>query len=304
MDPTIALLSILGTIAVGAMSPGPSFVLVVRTSAALSRRDGLAAALGMGIGGLSFALLALAGLQALLMQVSWLYLILKLAGAAYLIYLGFRIWRGAAIPLAMSNDGQPAGNGWRKSFVIGLATQLSNPKTAIWYTSVFAAFLPADVPTWMLLVLPPLLFTHRVRLVHHRRFRLLRIEAARHLSRREAVDRSLCRRRGHAARRQADPRSGARPGRVERPHVKQIWQSWMIALARSPRVTRWMQGNRATASIARRFVAGADAAQAMTVARDLEQAGFTASLYYLGEYVKDPAIVAENGRQKIAVAEA
>ena len=56
MDPTLfALLSILGTIAVGAMSPGPSFVLVVRTSAAVSRRDGLAAALGMGIGGLSFA---------------------------------------------------------------------------------------------------------------------------------------------------------------------------------------------------------------------------------------------------------
>ena len=50
-------------------------------------------------------------------------------------------------------------------------------------------------------------------------------------------------------------------------------------------------------------MAGADAAQAMTVARELEQAGFKTSLYYLGEYVKDPAIVAENGRQKIAVAE-
>ena len=50
-------------------------------------------------------------------------------------------------------------------------------------------------------------------------------------------------------------------------------------------------------------MAGADAAQAMSVARDLEQAGFTTSLYYLGEYVKDPAVVAENGRQKIAVAE-
>jgi proline dehydrogenase len=85
--------------------------------------------------------------------------------------------------------------------------------------------------------------------------------------------------------------------------MKRLWQSWMIALARSPRVTRWMQGNRATASIARRFVAGADAMQAMTVARDLERAGFKASLYYLGEYVKDPAIVAENGREKIAVAE-
>ena len=60
--------------------------------------------------------------------------------------------------------------------------------------------------------------------------------------------------------------------------MKRLWQSWMIALARSPRVTRWMQGNRATASIARRFVAGADAAQAMRVAHDLEQAGFKASL--------------------------
>ena len=159
MNSHIALLSILGTIAVGAMSPGPSFVLVVRTSAALSRRDGLAAALGMGIGGLTFALLALAGLQALLMQVSWLYLILKLAGAAYLIYLGFRIWRGAATPLVMSNGVEASGAGWRKSFAIGLATQLSNPKTAIWYASVFAAFLPADVPTWMLLILPPLLFS-------------------------------------------------------------------------------------------------------------------------------------------------
>ena len=85
--------------------------------------------------------------------------------------------------------------------------------------------------------------------------------------------------------------------------MKRVWQSWMIALARSAGVTRWMQGNRATASIARRFVAGADAAKAIAVARDLERAGFKSSLYYLGEYVKDPAIVAENGRQKMQVAE-
>src|SRR6266545_1488672 len=103
MAPHIALLTILGTLAVGAMSPGPSFVVVVRASAALSRRAGLAAALGMGCGGLVFAGLALAGLQALLMQVSWLYLILKVAGGGYLVYLGIRIWRGAKTPLETSN---------------------------------------------------------------------------------------------------------------------------------------------------------------------------------------------------------
>lgn len=78
----------------------------------------------------------------------------------------------------------------------------------------------------------------------------------------------------------------------------------MIALARSPRVTRWMQGNRAAAALARRFVGGGDVAAATAVARELERAGFKTSLYYLGEYVEDPALVAENGRQKIAAAEA
>ena len=158
MDPTFALLSILGTLAIGAMSPGPSFVVVVRASAGFSRRDGLAAALGMGCGGLVFAGLALAGLQALLMQVQWLYLILKIAGGAYLMYLGYRIWCGAKTPLAAADGTQPAGGGWRKSFAIAFATQISNPKTAIWYASVFAAFLPNPIPSWMFWTLPPLIF--------------------------------------------------------------------------------------------------------------------------------------------------
>jgi threonine/homoserine/homoserine lactone efflux protein len=159
MSAQLALLSILGTLAIGAISPGPSFVVVVRAAAALSRRDGLASALGMGLGGMVFSGLALGGLQALLMQVDWLYMALKVAGGAYLVYLGIRLWRGARTPLAVAADGgQPPAGGWRRSFVVGLATQLSNPKTAIWYASIFAAFLPAQVPAWMFWTLPPLTF--------------------------------------------------------------------------------------------------------------------------------------------------
>ncbi|HET6620115.1 MAG TPA: LysE family translocator [Dongiaceae bacterium] len=159
MAPHLALLTILGTLAIGTMSPGPSFVVVVRASAAHSRRDGLAAALGMGCGGVAFAGLALAGLQAVLVQVSWLYLVLKVAGGAYLVYLGIRIWRGAKVPLETSGGPRPAVAGRHRSFAIALGTQLSNPKTAIWYASVFAAFLPHPIPTWMFWVLPPLVFT-------------------------------------------------------------------------------------------------------------------------------------------------
>jgi threonine/homoserine/homoserine lactone efflux protein len=158
MEPKLALFSILGTLAIGAMSPGPSFLVVVRASAAHSRRDGLASALGMGCGGIVFAGLALAGVQALLFQVSWLYVVLKLAGGAYLVHLGWRIWSGARVPLSQSGDDvQPAG-GWRRSFAVAFATQLSNPKTALWYASVFAAFLPHPVPASMVWALPPLVF--------------------------------------------------------------------------------------------------------------------------------------------------
>lgn len=161
MDTTLALLGIAGAMTVGAMSPGPSFVMVARTAVA-SRSDGLAAALGMGAGGLVFAIAALAGLQAAFLAVPGLYLAIKGFGGAYLIYLGFRIWRGARQPLAMTQDAaasstRPQGHG-RRTFLLGLATQVSNPKTAVVYASIFAAFLPREVPLVLALAVPAVIF--------------------------------------------------------------------------------------------------------------------------------------------------
>lgn len=158
MGALLPILSIAGAVMIGAMSPGPSFVLVVRTSIALSRRAGLATALGMGIGGMTFAALALLGLQAVIARVGWLYLTLKVAGGVYLIYLAIRIWRGAKQPLSLEVPTVATAIGFRRSFLIGLATQLSNPKTAIAYGSIFAALLPATMPGWTFAVLLPLIF--------------------------------------------------------------------------------------------------------------------------------------------------
>lgn len=158
MAMTTVLASILGALLIGAMSPGPSFVLVSRIAIAGSRRDGLAAALGMGLGGAAFGTLALLGLSALLSQVEWLFLALKLLGGAYLVYLGIRIWRGASAPLVVAATEQGATTSALRSFSVAAATQLSNPKTAVVYASIFAALLPAAPPTWMLVSLPPLIF--------------------------------------------------------------------------------------------------------------------------------------------------
>ncbi|MGL3605919.1 LysE family translocator [Rhizobium sp. G187] len=158
--------AILFAIGIGAMSPGPSFVLVSRISVAHSRLHGIATAIGMGLGGALFAVLALAGLVALLQQVDWLYLALKCAGGLYLVYLGIVIWRGASEPLAMATNGATdavnEGSGKQlsplRAMLVAFATQISNPKTAVVYASIFAALMPQAPPTAVLIALPPLVF--------------------------------------------------------------------------------------------------------------------------------------------------
>lgn len=154
--------SILAAVLVGAVSPGPSFVLVSRIAVSRSRRAGLAAAFGMGTGSVIFATLALFGLSALLMQVEWLYLALKVAGGLYLIHIGIRIWRSAAEDLAIDAPASPKdGSVWR-NYGFALGTQLSNPKTAIFYGSIFVALLPAQPAFWLLAALPPAVFAIEV----------------------------------------------------------------------------------------------------------------------------------------------
>ncbi|WPH21054.1 LysE family translocator [Variovorax paradoxus] len=160
-DVTVPLLGIAGAMIVGAMSPGPSFVMVARTAVSSSRGDGLAAALGMGAGGVVFAIAALVGLQAAFLAVPALYLAVKLLGGAYLVYLGIRIWRGAREPLSAAQDERAAagtGSNAQRAFLLGMGTQVSNPKTAVVYASIFAAFLPREVPLALALAVPAVIF--------------------------------------------------------------------------------------------------------------------------------------------------
>lgn len=158
MSPIAAIAAILAALLLGAISPGPSFVIVARNAIGLSRRDGLATALGMGAGGVFFSGIALVGLYSVLAAISWLYMGLKIAGGLYLIYLASKIWRSAAHPLTVTASQTDQQGNLRKSFWLGLSTQLSNPKTAIWYGSIFAALLPQHPPLWCYAVLPPLVF--------------------------------------------------------------------------------------------------------------------------------------------------
>ncbi|AGQ30035.1 LysE family translocator [Serratia liquefaciens] len=157
-ETALSVLSITGAIALGAMSPGQSFILVARTAVASSRRDGMAVALGMGVGCFIFALVALLGLQSLLLALPWLYSTLKVLGGAYLVYLAFKMLRGASQPLNVEAVGAQS-LGFCKAFTTGLLTQLSNPNTAIVFGSVFAALLSHKISPLMYIILPVIALT-------------------------------------------------------------------------------------------------------------------------------------------------
>lgn len=144
MQELATLASIVAALSIGVISPGPSFVMVARVAVASSRIRALATALGMGVGGTMFGAAALLGLQSVLLAVPALYAALKILGGLYLCYLGFLIFRSAPWPLAATSDSGKGSSPPLGAFWLGLTTQLSNPKAAIVYASVFAAFLPAS----------------------------------------------------------------------------------------------------------------------------------------------------------------
>ncbi|HET6161601.1 MAG TPA: LysE family transporter [Dongiaceae bacterium] len=130
-----------------AASPGPAFLAVSRTAISASRSAGVIGAAAMATGALIWAVATLFGLHVLFAQSPWLYDALRLGGAAYLIYLGVGMlhaaWRGkGGEPMQLV----PAG---RATFVRCLAVQLSNPKAAVFFGSIFVTLLPAEAPLWV-----------------------------------------------------------------------------------------------------------------------------------------------------------
>lgn len=129
------------------MSPGPDFMLVSSLSLARSRLAGIQGALGIAGGIMIYAALSVWGLGLIFQQMVWLMTAVKIAGGLYLCYLGFILWRASLVKSDASQTTQelPKNNG--NAFVMGLLTNLANPKAIAFFASVFALALTADTNT-------------------------------------------------------------------------------------------------------------------------------------------------------------
>jgi threonine/homoserine/homoserine lactone efflux protein len=134
------------------VTPGLDTLLVIRTSLRSGRRSGLLATLGVCSGIFGWAVASAVGVSALLLASSVAFGVLRLAGAAYLLYLGVRmLWsrRGPAL------DVEPGlALGPLAAYRTGLLTNLLNPKAGVMYVSLLPQFLPhgtTALPTALLL---------------------------------------------------------------------------------------------------------------------------------------------------------
>ena len=125
-----------------AVTPGPGIFYVAARALSGGRAEGIASSLGTGIGGMAHVLAGALGVSAIVLASAELFTVLKLAGAAYLVWIGLRTIRAArrdaAAPLAGAAT-PPVGV--RRAFREGAVVEALNPKTA----AFFLAFVPQFV---------------------------------------------------------------------------------------------------------------------------------------------------------------
>ncbi|MGQ1886796.1 threonine export protein RhtC [Serratia marcescens] len=128
------------------MSPGPDFFFVSQTAASRSRREAMMGVVGISLGIVVWAGVALMGLHLILQKMAWLHQIIMVGGGMYLCWMGWQLLRSAraqqAPPVAEAQVALPKAG---RSFIRGFLTNLSNPKAVIYFGSVFSLFVGDSV---------------------------------------------------------------------------------------------------------------------------------------------------------------
>ncbi|MGK9054686.1 LysE family transporter [Neorhizobium sp. CSC1952] len=181
------LLSVATIWAVACITPGPNTLLVMRYALTAPRRVAIVAACGTITGTCLWGLAGWLGINVLFQAAPFAYLALKIVGGLYLVWLGCRIF------LDVRKSRQAADLGTQKADVplptayrMGLATNLANPKSALFVASLFAATMPAGTPflyglvaVAVMITVSTVYYTCLIGLITHRRVAAAYLKAKR-----------------------------------------------------------------------------------------------------------------------------
>jgi RhtB (resistance to homoserine/threonine) family protein len=138
-------LVLVGVFSLALISPGPDFVMAVRNSVLFSRRAGVLTAIGFGLGICIHVAYCIAGLALLIQQSVILFNILKVIGAAYLFYMGYKALKSKGAEsleiLSKGDDALSDIDALRSGFL----TNLLNPKATMFFLALFTQIMGPDV---------------------------------------------------------------------------------------------------------------------------------------------------------------
>ena len=138
----------------GIASPGPNVLAVMGTSMSVGRREGMALAIGVAIGSFTWAVLASAGLTALLTAYAGALTVIKIAGGLYLLWLAYKAFRAAASRHDIDAKALAGGRRSVTGYALrGYAIQMSNPKAALAWVAIISLGLSEGAPLWVAAVI-------------------------------------------------------------------------------------------------------------------------------------------------------
>ncbi|MGH3488105.1 MAG: LysE family translocator [Actinopolymorphaceae bacterium] len=134
-------------------SPGPAMALILRRAALRGLSGAVPTVLGLEVGLYLWALFAAAGLAALVAASEIAFMVLRIVGAGFLLYLGVKAWRSALrgrtpgeAPELDVEQSTSRTRGWPRAFGEGVVVQLANPKAAAFMIAFYPQFVPSDRP--------------------------------------------------------------------------------------------------------------------------------------------------------------
>lgn len=131
------------------MSPGPDFIMVVRNAIMSGKKSGIFTALGIAIALLVHIFYSALGIGLIISQSILAFNIIKVFGALYLLFLGWKIWSNKEKTVEVTASKKSKISNW-KSFQMGFICNVLNPKAALYFVSLFALVLPPNID-WSLL---------------------------------------------------------------------------------------------------------------------------------------------------------
>lgn len=155
-------ISLIGTVAVinflGAISPGPDFIITVRNSLRYSRRSGIFTGLGVALGLLVHMTYCAAGVGLIISRSVPLFSIMKVLGSGYLLYLGITSILSKSSKINISDEKQSIDLNRGKSFRNGFINNVLNPKAMLFFLSLFTFVISPGTPAWVIAVCAIIVF--------------------------------------------------------------------------------------------------------------------------------------------------